>query len=317
VLSIVWKILVALVTGSVTFLLTSVANGPVVWTVTLSVFLAGVVLVVEFLLDAARTLDTAMRTQERRLAELERSVTASLNGVDRAGRLLNSLETSALEASATSTGPVTRFIEGVVRFVPPSPILARLAIEEVKGVTDLIDGLTAGSASYPGEDRDWLLALTRCACSRISATSTTAVDGGKRNFSDGFWKSELGRSYLQAQRDAVNRGVHIRRVFILNKPGIVVNPDFVATCEEQQGAGVVVRTIVVQTGQQASWTSTFRDFILFDDSVSYEVELGAPLGSRPGIASTNLRFDQIRVNERKVQFEEIWAAAQPFGQPPE
>lgn len=62
-----------------------------------------------------------------------------------------------------------------------------------------------------GEDREWLLTLARCANSTIDAAST--------HEDLAFWNTDLGRRYLEAQREAVDRRqVTIRRLIIVDTP---------------------------------------------------------------------------------------------------
>jgi hypothetical protein len=63
-----------------------------------------------------------------------------------------------------------------------------------------------GYVAYDGEDRDWLLGLTRHAQSSIDTTSLMAVDASGGGFGEGgLWSSDLGRRYLEVQREAVQR----------------------------------------------------------------------------------------------------------------
>jgi len=308
-LSIARKLALAGATGGTTYLLSSIAHAPLVWTLTLAVFLGGVVLVVQFLLDFETAQTAALTAQQANVEILRRSVVESLALVEGAHRLLTTVDQSALDRTPEDVRPVTELVRALATFEPSAPLLNQVAIEEVRALTSLLHGLREGSASYPGEDRDWLLALTRSTTKRISATSTAAVDGGERSFADGFWRTELARSYLQAQREAVQRGVEVRRVFILSRANSLNNSDFLATCEEQRDAGIIVKTIVVPSVGDSTWTTTFRDFILFDDAVSYEPELSRAPRSQPSIVNTHLRVDQVRVDERQALFEEIWMAA--------
>ncbi|WP_420497219.1 hypothetical protein [Parafrankia sp. FMc2] len=321
---IVREIALALATGGATFLISYLLDGEMTWTTMLSVFIGGVVLVVHHLASLEDRMETVVLGQEQRLgtfaqlvtSELDttrQTVTRRLDRVDRGARLLESLENSAVETAVPNSRPISGLIERAARFVPPAPVLGRLVTEEIRALNELLRGLEGDSVSCPGEDRDWLLTLTRTTGRTISATSTTTADGGRRSFSDGFWKSELGRAYLMAQREAVARGVNVRRVFILNNEKILRNADFLKICDEQRAAGIKVHSVVVPGGSQlgravTGWRNTFRDFILFDDEVSYEVEVGALPGS--SITSTNLWFDRTRIGERIELFNDIWAEAE-------
>lgn len=262
-LGIIRQIVLAVFAGGATFLLSSLLDGDTTWTMMLSVFIGGVVLLVQHLISLEDESEKAARRLEERMGELAAQVTDRLDRVDRGVRLLEALENSAVETAVPNSRPVSGFVERVAKFAPPTLILGRLVNEEIRALHDLLRGLEGDSVSFSGEDRDWLLALTRGTRKTISATSTTTADGGRRSFSDGFWKSELGRAYLAAQREAVTRGVTVRRVFILNHEKILRNSDFQKICEEQRAAGIIVHSVVVPGGSQfgggvTGWCHTFR-----------------------------------------------------------
>ncbi|WP_232295566.1 hypothetical protein [Parafrankia sp. EUN1f] len=321
---------VAFATGGVTFLASTLLDGDWTWTTMLSAFIAGVSLIVQHQVALEKVFEDGMHAQadklveisrdvDRKLDETRQEVARELETMNHGARLLEQLESSAVETAVEGARPVSGLVDRLARFSPPNPILGRLVADEIRGLHELLRGLEGESVTFPGEDRDWLLALTRSARGSILATSTTNVDGGRRNFSDGFWNSELGRAYLMAQREAVNRGVKVHRVFILNTERILRNGDFLKIREEQEKAGIKVHSVVVPGGGHTGsgvtgWRKTFRDFILFDESVSYEVEAGALQGA--SITSTKLWFDRTRIGDRKALFDEIWqeaAAAEAAG----
>src|SRR5262249_4743213 len=127
-----------------------------------------------------------------------------------------------------------------------------------------------GNVTYEGEDRDWMLALARNANSSIDATSLTTVDAGGRGFVDGgLWASDLGQRYLEVPRDAVMRGIRIRRVFIMDRPDLVADEGFLSVCNMQHEMGIEVRVLDSSAIPEVQRSSLF-DFILFDDAISYE-----------------------------------------------
>jgi hypothetical protein len=305
------KIVMSMITGSISFGLAIVTTRSLATTVSLAVFVAGVALVVQFLRD---------------VEEAMASVVTVVAHVNDATRLRESIEGLNLGPVPTGTHPVQNLIDNVVAFTPPSPLLAQLVVAEMSGLTDLVQGLSrptdrlpaaACTVSCEGEDRDWLLALTRAASVQILATSTTWADGGGGRFEDGFWKTELGRSYLREQQRAVERGVRIRRIFILTDPEILASAQFIRTCEKQREAGIEVRVneMLGTPPERRSdiWTATFKDFIVFDGQVSYEVELE---GITPAIARTNLLYHRQTVHDRTARFEAIWDASAEVEWPP-
>ena len=62
-----------------------------------------------------------------------------------------------------------------------NPLLQRLARREVERVTLFVRQLPVGiEITYDGEDRDWMLGLTREAQTSIDAISLSTVDAGVR-----------------------------------------------------------------------------------------------------------------------------------------
>ncbi|KPM51045.1 hypothetical protein ACG83_37050 [Frankia sp. R43] len=314
---------VAFAAGGMTFLVGALLDGDLTWTTMLSAFIAGVVLIVQHQVALEKVVENHVHAQsdklvairkdvDRNLDDTRRAVSRELETINHGARLLEQLENSAVETAVEVERSVSGLADRLARFNPPNPVLGRLVADEIRGLHELLRGLEGGSVTFPGEDRDWLLALTRSARGSILATNATNVGGGRRNFSDGFWSSELGRAYLMAQREAVNRGVEVRRVFILNSERILRNGDFLRIREEQEKAGIKVHSVVVPGGGHAGsavagWRKIFRDFILFDESVCYEAEAGALQGA--GIISTRLWFDRTRIDDRKALFDEIWQEA--------
>jgi|KBSSwiStaDraftv2_1062776.scaffolds.fasta_scaffold10978_2 hypothetical protein len=276
----------ALGTGIISFAVSQLASESTLWPVTLGVFLGGVVLVVQF------------------LVEFE----TSLKQISHAAEVVDSIQRSAIGAELLD------LTQSAARIGSDTPeLVCGLVKSEMAHLATLLEGLRSGSAQCVGEDRDWLLSLTRNATAEICATSTTDVDGGRRDFSDGFWTSELGRSYLEAQQEASGRGVQVRRIFVLKRDAVLSNPSFVTLCQNHQAVGVDVRVISIPE-IPARWRR-FHDFILFDQKISYEILLPTRTssGPRPEIEATLLRLDRPLLTERREEFEGIWAAAHSVG----
>ena len=81
---------------------------------------------------------------------------------------------------------------------------------------------------------DWTLRGAHAAPrGELAATGRTTgdtgqdVESGRRGYVDGgLWTSDLGLLYMEAQREAVKRGVQIRRIFVLDRPDISPAADF-------------------------------------------------------------------------------------------
>jgi hypothetical protein len=167
-----------------------------------------------------------------------------------------------------------------------------------------------GNVTYEGEDRDWMLSLTRNARSSIDATSLTTVDARGHGFVDGgLWSSDLGQRYLEAQRDAVQRGVRIRRVFIMDRPGLANDPPFLEVCAFQRKLGIDVRVLDTTEIPNTRRTSLF-DFILFDDVISYETTPASSIdGAVPAIVNTRLELRSNRVKDRIERYKDLYESA--------
>ena len=62
----------------------------------------------------------------------------------------------------------------------------------------------------------------------VSLGGGTILGGGGGSYS--FWLSDLGRRYLYHQGEAVERGVKVRRVFILDRSDLLADPNFGKMC---------------------------------------------------------------------------------------
>jgi hypothetical protein len=160
-----------------------------------------------------------------------------------------------------------------------------------------------GEITYDGEDRDWLLALTRNAQASIDAFSFMAVDASGQDFDNGgLWASDLGQRYLEAQQKALDRRVTIRRIFLLDDPDGAHDPGLLRMCEIQQKLGISIRILDPLTlpGPHRDWMFDFVmfdfvmfdfvmfDFVVFDSVISYESTPTpwAEEGTKPAVVST-------------------------------
>ena len=196
-----------------------------------------------------------------------------------------------------------------------NPLLRRLALREIKGFTSFLGQLAGGSEiAYDGEDRDWLLALTREAEQSIDAISLSTVDAGLRGFDGGLWTSDLGIRYLELQHEAIKkRNVAIRRIFIFETEDLSRDETFLRITQQQEEVGITVRML-----DYALIPGRLRpmicDFILFDDVISYETTPAATFSAgktRPTIVRTLMAPKNERVSDLKSQFDQLWEAADP------
>ncbi|MFE9424566.1 DUF6879 family protein [Kitasatospora sp. NPDC006697] len=303
------KILTTSISGGGTLAITELTKQAWTTSVNLSVLVGGVVLLVEFLRDF-----------EVRLAELEQGIAEHnerMHGLveDGFARVNKATELyDRLRSTPLAGGEMTQLAENLAGLGGDQPpIVGAFTQRELRRVADLVKELMAGQAAYDGEDQDWLLTLTHSAATGIDAIST-AIDIG-------FWTTELGRRYLEAQRAAVRRGVPVRRVFVVQSADQRVLEGIRQVGRSHQQLGLSVRIVAVR--DLPHWARRpMSDFIVFDRSVSYEVQTdtsghegdgdgdGVP-GPDLMVASTLLVLSEDKVARRIQRFEDLWAVARP------
>jgi hypothetical protein len=307
-LNILIKAMVTGVTGGVAYLITNLADQPQIWGLTLSAFIGGVTLVIQFLIDFENRLKAVEDRQSRHATKIERLVREGFSKINEATELFG-----LVEASAFRTDVVTQLVRHSTQIDPGShPLIYDFAQTEITRMSEFLKELSeGGDVTYDGEDRDWLLALARNTRSTIDATSLSMSDSdGNGQVDEGLWNSDLGQRYLEAQRDAVDRGVAIRRVFILDRPELARDPNVRKACELQQEIGIEVRLLDPAAIPGKRRSSVF-DFVVFDGVISYELVPASKIGIDMGtvIANTRLVLRPHRVAERIQGFKDLWAAA--------
>jgi hypothetical protein len=313
------KILVTLLIGAVAYLATSLLTSGLsggartALAIGLPVVVGGVALLIQFLVDLDRRLDMVASRFEADARDTRETVRRELHAINDATELFG-----LVEASALGLDSVTSLVRNATHIDPGTPgLISAFAESEVRRVTELLKVLgDGGDLTYDGEDRDWLLGLTKVARASLDATSLVVVDAvGDSSTSGGLWLTDLGYRYLEAQRDAIRRGVVIRRVFILDRSALLDDPALRRTVELQQSLGIRVRTLD-PNALRATRRSSLFDFIVFDDAVSYEVTPASRVADDRERVEINTRLVLAppRVKERQQRFEDLWAAAQD---PPE
>lgn len=286
------RIAIGVAVAGIVFFISDVLNisdapKSTMWGLGLSIFFGGLVLVVQFLLDVAGRLDNL----DDRLLKMHQAT-----------ELYDLMEQSALE-----TGVITKLIENATAIPSASAqILLNFAHAELLRVSDTMKHIAEGtSLSYEGEDRDWLLELTRSARINISATSLTTVDGLR----NGFWTSELGRTYLRAQKEAGSRGVDVRRIFVLDVPHVLDMDEFHEICQLHVDSEVSIR--FVSPGESIADPLQY-DYVLFDGKIAYET-IPAPAHlvnhARPPIRRIDINLKLSEVVQKVVDFGDLWDSA--------
>lgn len=306
--TVIRKALTTLCIGAAAFLVTNALNQLIVWSVLLSVFVGGVSLVVQFLADFDRRLQLVETSQSHYFAMVDDLIRNRFDSISEATELFGRVENSTVR-----TDLVKRLVRHSSNLDTSAHQLIHLfAQSEITRVSDFMKGLSErGEITYDGEDRDWLLSLTRNAQSTIDATSFMAVDASGQGFDDGgLWTSDLGQRYLEAQQKAMDRKVVIRRIFMLDDADGASDPELLRMCAIQQKLGIKVRILDPLTlpGLHHNW---MFDFIVFDSVISYESTPAAwaQKGTKPAIVSTRLVLSPHRVAERVGGFQDLWVAA--------
>ncbi len=307
---VVRKVLITLVIGGLTYLITNTSDQPQIWVITVSVFIGGITLVVQFMGDFERRLESV---EEKQAAHSDKIRSLIEDGFARTNEVMELFQ--AVEASALQTDTVTQLVRNSTQIGHgSSPLIYRFAQSQINRMSQFLKELSeGGEVCYDGEDRDWILALTMQSQHTVDATSLSTVDAGGNGFAGGLWTTEHGQRYLAVQRDAVHRGVTIRRIFILDSPGQAKESDFLRIYRQQQDLGIQTRVLDRSTIPYAMKNLLF-DFVVFDDVISYEVTPASRVedAMKPTIIKTHLALQPERVEERKQRFEDLWNSAQEF-----
>jgi hypothetical protein len=292
------------------------AEGETLLAIGTSVFVSGVAFVVQFLVDVEGRVDQLTESMagvgekyEEHSKTSEENIRLQFEKINAATELFGAVEASALRIDATTQ--LVRDATAAVR--SSSALVSKFAQGEIGRLASYLEALGQGAdVPYDGEDRDWLLGLTKAASSSIDATSLTTVDAGGRGFMDGgLWNSDLGHKYLQEQHAAVRRGVKIRRIFIFDRPEFQHDKDLLNILRRHVAVGVEVRTLAPGLDRYS-----FIDFIVLDSELVYQSQPESRLGdSRPIIATTTLVTKPDRVLKRIQQYNELWESATEYVPP--
>jgi hypothetical protein len=296
--SLILKLGIPLLLGLITIVSANASGMKSQDSLQLGALVIGVFLLALFLIDI-----------EVRLLNLGEGLDRGLAKLDKSSELADLTERSAL-----GTALLTNFIDVVGKTdANVNPLLLRMAQREIRRVTHFVQELPGGrEIAYDGEDREWLLGLTQDTERSVDAISLSTVDAGMRGFDGGLWTSDLGTRYLELQREAVARGIIIRRIFVFESNDLVGDETFLNITKIQRDVGVQVRMLDHMLIPE--WIrSMIFDFIIFDGAVSYETTPATTFkaGTRPAIVRTLLAPMTDRVDELQSRFEQLWDAADP------
>ncbi|NMO51526.1 hypothetical protein HH310_10025 [Actinoplanes sp. TBRC 11911] len=304
--SVIRTVLLTVVSGGLTYLVTNALNQEPVMSIMLSILIGGIILMVRFLRDFENRLAAVERLERDSTDEMHKLVGDALHDVNQlvGGAFKEMSEATELfglvEASALQTDLVTQFVRNSTQIQATSPpIVYNFAQSRIKEMSDFLKQLgEAGTVTYYGEDRDWLLGLTRTATVSVDAISMAAVDHD-------LWTSEIGQRYLDAQRRAANAGRRVRRIFVLDSPDMEYDLDLRRAYEEQQKMGITVR-LLDRTSVPPPLQVQVRDLILFDQILVYETVPTIGDLKSTQVAETRLVLTESRVLECWQLYEELW-----------
>jgi hypothetical protein len=301
-------------------------NSHLVLSVGTSLYVAGIVLVIQFLYDVEQRLeamehaydnmehiyDSNAAAVEERLSSgfktIEDRISSGFKQINEATELF-----ALVEASALKTDAMTQLVRNSTRVEASPPLVFEFAQSEIARLSEMLKTVSEGAdVTYEGEDRDWLLGLTKVVNATIDATSLTTVDAGGKGFIDGgLWSSDLGQRYLDVQREAIKRGVAIRRIFIMDRPELLTDPDFISICRMHAELSIAVRILDPSKIPGIRRGSLF-DFVIFDGVLSYQATPASRVGdrTRPVIINTQLVTRPLAVQDRIQRFQDLWKAAQ-------
>lgn len=302
------KIFVTLLLGGISFPFTQLLFPSLAGQIAAAAVFGAVVLMVQFLVDFERRLGRVEDGLVDCVDSIREIVLQGFAKVNHATQLIAQVESAGLRSAA-----VTGLIEHAASISPDAPPLVRAFVQlEVDRVSELLRGLAVNEATYDGEDQDWLLNLTRCAEHTIDAISIPEVDAAWNTYHS-FWQSHLGRRYMDVQRQAIRRGVIIRRVFVTAQEAPADESVLQRICRFQADSGIEVR-LLYPSAVPEEIRGQITDFILFDDKLSYETTPVPHVdrGDVPMILSSHLELREDKLLDRVTRYRNIWASARPW-----
>ncbi|MFF3466889.1 hypothetical protein ACWCQN_34145 [Streptomyces sp. NPDC001984] len=299
--SVLLKVGITGVLGIGSYVITNFFETSEVAKITLSLLIGAAALMVQFMMDFEKGTKVLVARLEEHASAVETRVK---DGFVRFGDIFEFL--GRLEDDTRRFAEVERLVRNVAALEPGHEgILKEFVEAELTRVADLMGHLGGSHVDYEGEDRDWLLALIDKVGQTMDAASTQEDLG--------FWKTDLGRRYLMAQRNAIRlRGVRIRRLIIVESPEHI-DRDLQKLREQQELLDIDVKIATLSTLPHHLRIFPVHNFVVFDGAISYEVspDLDGGRGTEeepvtPMIASTKLVLRQTDVDTRIARFNELW-----------
>jgi hypothetical protein len=277
--------------GGGTYLLTTLSKQEPIWALTMSIFIGGVSLVVQFLIDL-----------EGRIAVMDQRQREQFSKISKATELFGRVEAAELR-----TDTVVDLVQYATTIeAGDKPLLAGLVRAEMQSMAEFLRQISyTMTADYPGDER--LLLLVDNARHSMKATSTIGASG-LGLVDESYWNSPMALAYLEHQRQAIRlRKLEIRRIFIAYQRDLPHDADFQRIVRGQLDAGIAVRILPNPPMNHHG----MLDFVLFDDEMSLEFLTGPVFGSQltSAVQSTQLIMRDYFIQRRRSQFDEWWERA--------
>ncbi len=265
---VVLKILITLVVGTVTYVITNLIDqsDEELWQLALAVVIGGATLIVQYMVDFEGRLNSVETSQQADLRAHHRQMTELVDqGFRRVGAVTSLF--SRLTDSRMPEEEVLRLVRSAARVGSQGQgFMQRFAQAEITRLAKTMTELASGTADWEGENNDTLIALTKCARQSIDTTST---------FVDlAFWETATAQHYLGVQRDVIREhGVKVRRLFIVQHFGNpVVNDKLKDILRDQRSndiqAGVVALSELPPHIRRVGPTP---EFVIFDGELRFEM----------------------------------------------
>jgi hypothetical protein len=304
--TLLWKIWWTLLTGFIGFagsaMLDDLLKATLADQLIIAIVLGGVTLLAQYLVDLERRFVESERIQAKATRDMQRVIRRGIESADEANRLLAELEQSTVRRGLLKQ--VIHRSENLTQAAPP--LVQALATSETQRLAKTLQSLVDGQELfYDGEDREFLLALTDCASMSMLAVSWATIEADGVGFEGELWLSDLGARYLDLQRQALRRGVVIRRIFLLDAPTHETDPALMHIFATQRSAGIEVKLADGRDPGQDGLS-----YVIFDEQICYNtmpMRRAAP--GAPYRVTTRMELNEERVRHRIGHFDGLWKNA--------
>ncbi|GAA3818104.1 DUF6879 family protein [Streptomyces phyllanthi] len=274
------------------------------WKLTVSLVIGGSALIVQYLVDFERRLGQMETGQINRVREMKESLADHHRGMtelvdDRFARISEATELfSDVDSSVLRSDGVTSLARSATKVGRlNNELVNTFAGKEIDRLATLLENLSNRNADCSGENHDWLIDVTECIKHSLDAISTS-VDRD-------FWNSEPAGRYLEAQSDAIERGVKIRRLFLVNTPDDI-DEMLTKICEDQNLLGIDAHIVALSELPHRARLGTKNDFIVFDEELVYKMGQD----TQDVVDRTILDARPAEIRECLRRFNGFWAATQ-------